>query len=390
MTEEVFELQISNSFWENYKDEEIPEWGATIAEFENLQYARIAFLKPEPIFNLPDRIVFNTSYDILSEMELIHNNAGWPIVSKKMLNTLLKIGEFPHQSIPLIMVDKEHQNNDFIALQLLEHLDAFDWDRSSYNRCFDDEDTLMELDKLVLKQTQNGFPPIFRVKTIPNRLFVSAEARTALENADIRGLEFISLGDFEFELLDTLKFDYRKKLTRKEFASINNSASEEHILSEYAETFDLEGAEGYFEEEFEIYKFAILTPGQRSLCALSEFITEVSNGGISQFFWHESEFIWRQVLIALKLIGDRGMAEAYTKELQKYLDNRSQLEEVRSQYWQTSDLEYYSEFAKTYKSLPPTYDTFRDYFYPNLRQLEERLINYITSHPDELAIFTDA
>ena len=76
MTEEVFELQISNSFWENYKDEEIPEWGATIAEFENWQYTRIAFLKPEPIFNLPERIVFNTSYDILSEMELIHNNAG--------------------------------------------------------------------------------------------------------------------------------------------------------------------------------------------------------------------------------------------------------------------------------------------------------------------------
>jgi len=91
MTKAVFELQINDIFWESYEDEEIPEWGATIAEFPNWEYKRIAFLKPEAIANLPNRIVFNTSHKILSKMELIHNNAGWPIVSKKMLNTLLKV-----------------------------------------------------------------------------------------------------------------------------------------------------------------------------------------------------------------------------------------------------------------------------------------------------------
>ncbi|MDJ0724400.1 MAG: hypothetical protein QNJ38_04745 [Prochloraceae cyanobacterium] len=98
----------------------------------------------------------------------------------------------------------------------------------------------------------------------------------------------------------------------------------------------------------------------------------------------------QKVLLGRELIGDRPMVEAYTKELPKYCDNRSQLEEIRLQYWQTNDLEHYSVFAKTYKSLPPTYDTFRDYFYPHLRQIEENLINYITSHPEEFAIFTDA
>lgn len=83
------------------------------------------------------------------------------------------------------------------------------------------------------------------------------------------------------------------------------------------------------------------------------------------------------------------MAEAYTKELQKYLDNRSQLEEIRGQYWQTNDLSYYSLFAKTYKSLPPSYDTFRDYFYPNLDKMQKRLVNYIKSNPEEFVIFTE-
>lgn len=88
MVEQVFELQISASLWESY-EEEIPQWAATVIEFTNWEYGRIAFLKPEPIVNIPDRIVFNTSYKILTEIDFIPNNAGWPIVSKKMLNTLL-------------------------------------------------------------------------------------------------------------------------------------------------------------------------------------------------------------------------------------------------------------------------------------------------------------
>ncbi|MGF1486679.1 MAG: DUF4375 domain-containing protein [Prochloraceae cyanobacterium] len=390
MTDRVFELEIASSFWEKYEDEkEIPKWIATIVEFENWEYTRIAFLKPEPIANLPDRIIFNTSYKILAEMEFVHNNAGWPIVSKKMLNKLLEVGNFLYQSIPITMVDNDIEKNDFIAIQLLEHLDIFDCDRSD-RELESNRKTLINLDKLVLKQPQNGFPPIFRVKTIPSRLFVSSEAREALENGDIRGLEFIALEEFEFDLLDTLKFDYRVEITRAEFAKLNNSYSEpESLLLEYSEIFDLEGVEGYFEEEFETYKFSVLTPGQKALSALNEFIAEVNNGGIAQFFWNESEFIWQQVLVGLELIDDRIMVEAYKKELQKYLNNQTQLEEIRSQYWQTNDLKYYSNFAKTYQSLLPSYENFRDIFYSDRDRIPEKLVNYINSHAEEFVIFID-
>jgi hypothetical protein len=142
-----------------------------------------------------------------------YNREGWPIVSKRMLEALLSVREFPHQVIPITMVNLEFQDfdeqgnkllsrteiHDYVAVQLLEHQDVFDWEQSVYERDPEVPNCIeaSSLDKLVLRSPLGGFPPLFRIGTVPVRtdLYVSAEGRAALEAAGIRGVSFIeSLG----------------------------------------------------------------------------------------------------------------------------------------------------------------------------------------------------
>jgi hypothetical protein len=100
-----------------------------------------------------------------------------------MLAVLISVGNFYHQTIPivlkqvdsLLLSEAEKQkfplihNHDFVILQLLEYLDAFDKNKSEYTIEYD-ENLLGEqvesirIKKMVLKEPVNGFPPIFRVK----------------------------------------------------------------------------------------------------------------------------------------------------------------------------------------------------------------------------------
>jgi hypothetical protein len=135
----------------------------------------------------------------------------WPIISRRMLDVLLSIRSFSHQVIPIVSThidgffpnDEERRkasllirNHNFIILQLLEHFDGLDRDRTEHTSTFDESDPDLELiditGEMVLKEPPNGFPPIFRVKERETYLYVSAEAKEALEKADIQGLSFSS------------------------------------------------------------------------------------------------------------------------------------------------------------------------------------------------------
>ena len=81
-------------------------------------------------------------------------------------------------------------DNRFVALQLLDHLDAVDWKQSD----FDKSELAPGLDvtffnRIVLRARAGGFPPMFRLADAPNRLFVSEAAKDALVRAQLRGVE---------------------------------------------------------------------------------------------------------------------------------------------------------------------------------------------------------
>jgi hypothetical protein len=94
----------------------------------------------------------------------------------------------------------EKEDHRFIAVQLLEHLDIFDWENSVYEPDLTRTDLVDSIDKLVLKQPQDGFPPIFRLSVYPYVLFVSGKARMALEQVGIRGVVFEEIENYDLTI----------------------------------------------------------------------------------------------------------------------------------------------------------------------------------------------
>jgi hypothetical protein len=143
----------------------------------------------------------------LSDTDYPYENVGWPIMSKRMLNTLLSVKEFPHRTweVPFVgfpdnapeellrkgLRDGVRHDNEFVVVQLLEHLDIFDWENSVYEMDPMFSDEIDRIRKLVLRVPEEGLPPIFRLKVDPIVWYVSPEGRDALEAANIRGIRFV-------------------------------------------------------------------------------------------------------------------------------------------------------------------------------------------------------
>lgn len=160
-------------------------------------------------YELPERIYFEADFESLTWNDYPSNSANWPLMSRRMLDVLLSVGPFPHRLIPVVMLDyrlkweerfgpdgnpkPEAADYRFSAVQLTEHLDAFDWERSEYIRDQRFPDEVFHLSKLVVKEPSEGFPPLFRLSAAPGSLFVSAAAKRALEVAGIRGVRFWTL-----------------------------------------------------------------------------------------------------------------------------------------------------------------------------------------------------
>lgn len=81
-------------------------------------------------------------------------------------------------------------DNRFVVVQLLEHADLLDWEKS---KCLMDESepgVVLRISRVVLKEPPEGLPPLFRLSANTGALFVSAAAREALQAAHIRGVIF--------------------------------------------------------------------------------------------------------------------------------------------------------------------------------------------------------
>jgi hypothetical protein len=183
------------------RDAYIVEWP------EYLDY-RYKFNKSD-YFKYPDNgVEFHGYESSLSNTDFPYNNVGWPIMSKRMLDALLEVREFPHRTWNVPFVGFPNRTNEeilrqglakngirhddeFVAVQLLEHLDIFDWENSVYRMHSIFPDEVDRIRKLVLKVPEKGLPPIFRLTILSGHLYISPEGRAALEAANIRGVRFV-------------------------------------------------------------------------------------------------------------------------------------------------------------------------------------------------------
>jgi hypothetical protein len=158
-----------------------------------------------PVLKLPQQIYFEGNFRTLETIDFPIDDVSWPVMSKRMLETLRNVGEFGHRAIPVIILDDTVKdrfdaagkprvgvaNHEFSAVQLTHYTDAFDWERSEYVR--DDlfgDDQVLTAKKLVLKDVP--LPPLFRLSALPRPLMVNAAARAALEQAGIKGVRFLA------------------------------------------------------------------------------------------------------------------------------------------------------------------------------------------------------
>lgn len=115
---------------------------------------------------------------------------NYPIVSKKMVDILLSVGNFQYQEIPLEIHDyqSEEKTDGFVFLHLLECIDALDKENSLYY-----DELQISPSQAALKEPLGGYPPLFKVKGDEFYWFISAEAKEAFLSADIKGVRFIPL-----------------------------------------------------------------------------------------------------------------------------------------------------------------------------------------------------
>jgi hypothetical protein len=155
---------------------------------------------------MPKEIKFIADRDYLSMTDFpnLKDADYWPVMSRKMAEVILSVGDFPHQIIPVTFEDYWDIpiECEYVILHPTKLSDFLDQDKSIYSRetAMDDSGRtfICDIKKLVLKEPEDGFPPMFRVKWKSVSLFVSTEAKTALEAAGIRGLRFITLQQLYF------------------------------------------------------------------------------------------------------------------------------------------------------------------------------------------------
>jgi hypothetical protein len=137
-----------------------------------------------------------------------------PVISKRMLYVLRSLGNFPHKAVSIRIYDYGFRdqgrgsygrhdyegpaiapggefNEDYVGLQLLEHIDVIDYEHSEF-KPRRNPNRIPYITNLVLKEPVNGFPPVFRLNRADetSSLYVSPAAKEALEEAGIKGLRF--------------------------------------------------------------------------------------------------------------------------------------------------------------------------------------------------------
>jgi hypothetical protein len=144
------------------------------------------------------------------QTDFLNNDLLWPIMSRRMLYVLESVGNFPHKIVPIRIFDYSIKNQldeyllngeipsslyneDYVAVQLLEHIDVIDSEHSVFENLEPNSIFTPRITRLILRELKPGFPPIFRINRVGEDvyLYVSAAAKEALEEAGIRGLEFI-------------------------------------------------------------------------------------------------------------------------------------------------------------------------------------------------------
>ena len=205
--QQAYKLSKNLDRTEDYAPEWINEWGIVdtkvIGEIPNRDSFNMVFYDPEPIDSV-NEIRMEGLMLHFEGIDCLYTEPDIPVMSKRMLSVLRSVRDFPHQTIPVVIEDTEAAeesltersgkiNTDYVAVQLLEQLDIFDREKSVYRPSSISTHGVGRIRRLVLKVPTQGLPPIFRIIENSTYLYVSPEAKAALEEAEITGIRFVDI-----------------------------------------------------------------------------------------------------------------------------------------------------------------------------------------------------
>lgn len=178
------------------------EIDAKVIEFEGsskLPYYLID-VKTYSLNVLPSRIYCQANLSLIPDYDYPLTDMEIPIMSLKMLEILESVNTFDYYRIPVIMlndtcldlipegIDRIPQIDSFFSIRLNEINDGFfDYEKSDFKMSRRLEGQIGRIKKIVLKRPDHGFPTLFRISETPSTLFISYEAKEALEAANIKG-----------------------------------------------------------------------------------------------------------------------------------------------------------------------------------------------------------
>lgn len=169
---------------------------------------RLRIFDDKPI-DVPDPVIYSGYLPIINTLDFPVADNSWLIMSRQMVDALMAAGRFDYRSYPVVITDSRYLPSQwrdnggrfrnemvisgFVAIQLFERLDIFDFELSKYESDPDFPDFIGNVTEYVFKIPPAGLPPIFHIKGEPVKVFISHAGRVALRKAEIRGVEYISL-----------------------------------------------------------------------------------------------------------------------------------------------------------------------------------------------------
>lgn len=97
-----------------------------------------------------------------------------------------------------IIVDKS-TNLKYYLLNILNNIDAIDFQKSNYKEIIPDTKILKEINKLVLDNSKIGKRQIFRLKDFEFIIVISEKLKNSLKQLDISEYKFILIEDFQYK-----------------------------------------------------------------------------------------------------------------------------------------------------------------------------------------------
>ncbi len=151
-----------------------------------------------------NRIILQGNFNIIPDKtDFPVVDLGLPLMSNKMLSILEEGDDRVFNKVDAVIVDDTYleslfdekgqlienvpKNNDYKFFQILSYTDVFDRDQSLFKSMRSNPEKIGIINKLVLREPQNGFPAIFRIEEKPSMLFINEATKNKFEHYKIKG-----------------------------------------------------------------------------------------------------------------------------------------------------------------------------------------------------------